>query len=475
MPCSRKKILLVRSHVTLNAGGPVPPMGLLYLASSITTHCPEYEVAILHFGVHIDNLDDFEQKLKILRPDFVGISSLTCEAQLLSDIARTVKTTVQSCVVLAGGPHASLVQERLLDDDNIDFVFIGEGEKTIVEFLKAFPEKGGLSHVAGLAYRTADGCVKTAPRQPLDSLDDYPIIPSVWDLIDIHRYAAYDNWNGIRKEKDYAPIVSSRGCPFSCTFCRSRDIFGSTFRARTAQHVVSEIRALYEQYRIREFHFYDDVFNFDVERAKQICSLLIDSQLPVHIAFPNGMRIDRMSEELIGLLRKAGTYKINYGIETVNQDVLERHHKSLNTACVSETINRTAATGIITTGYFIFGLPGDTTEDMLKTISFAVHSNLDNAYFFKHTDFTKQDTLKTGARDFHFHSKTSRPQDTVSREVDGLIVEAQRKFYFHPRRFIRGLIRTQHKYLFLKGYMRAIALMLVSYMTAHLTEGKHTP
>lgn len=464
----KKNILLVRTHKELAGGGPVPCLGLLSLASVIMrSFGARYNLKILHTGVKGLTAEDVKRHVRQEQPYIVGLSAMTCEADLMRGIAAGVKETDKNIIVMAGGPHATLAGEGLLEDRNIDYGVFGEGEDTLVELLKTLEEKGDFSKIKGIAYRDRGKVILTPPRPCIEDLDKTTILSSAWDLIDIKEYAKHPNWNGLCRERFYFPVMTSRGCPFNCVFCRSKDTFGRGFRARSPENVFAEMMALYEKYNIREIHFFDDVFNFDAKRAERICSLLIESGIRFSLAFPNGLRADIMTDGLLDSLKRAGCYKINYGIETATPRLQQLIKKDLDISRVRETVDKTVKKGILTAGYFILGFPTETSEEIEGTIDFAAASSLDNAYFFKFTDFLSLKPHRApfagkgsapGSGDFHFYSAERAPSGISPDRLNDLILKAQERFYMSLKRICRGFFRSTHKTAYLKNLLSLFAL-----------------
>ena len=467
-----KKILLVRTYKPLGAGSPIPPLGLLYISSAIKQAFPgQYEIKILDSGIGNFCQDSLMRCLEQFKPDILGLSTLSCETDLMRDIASISKSTDKNCKVIVGGPHATVASNTLLLDQNIDIVVIGEGESTIVELLKSLDEAGSLDSVNGIAFRENNKITSTAARQYILSPDALPF-PS-WDLIDIKQYANSSNWNGIGKEKFYFPVLTSRGCPYQCTYCHN--IFGKKLRTRSPENVLREISYLLKKYGINEFHIIDDAFNYDIERAKNVCSAIINSQLKVSLAFPNGLRADKIDDELITLLKKAGAYKINFGFETAQPRLQSLIKKNLDIEKAHSTVRKVSRSGIITGGYFMFGLPTETRDDILKTVNFASASELDVAYFFKVTPYPGSelfDYIKRNQKiksednfdDLHFYSLERSYSQLSVEELNGLILFAQQKFYLNIRRLIRGLLKSSNKKLYLYNVFNVFGLLIQAYI-----------
>jgi hypothetical protein len=218
------------------------------------------------------------------------------------------------------------------------------------------------------------------------------------------------------------------------------------------QNVLSEMELLYKKHAIREFHIIDDLFNFDLERVKDICRGIIEKKWNVRISFPNGIRADRMNKETLLLLKKAGTYKINYAIETASPRLQKLIKKNLNLHKAKEVIEETSKLGIITFGFFMFGFPTETIEEMKETVSFAVNSKLETAKFFKTTAFCNTELSKLTSR-FSYGDDLKYPQDDVfgdrninytelpTETLNRVILESYWKFYTKLSRIWRIFIK----------------------------------
>jgi anaerobic magnesium-protoporphyrin IX monomethyl ester cyclase len=474
-----KKLLLIRTHKNLNAGGAVPPIGLLYLASAVIRKFPrQYEIKIVNAGLMNGSPDLLRNDMASFRPDIAGLSAMTCEADLMAELAGIVKASNKDCVVIAGGPHATLAKEKILEDGNIDFGVIGEGEETLAELLAALGAQGDCSLIRGLALRNNGRPAVTAPRDLINDVDGLDIVPEAWGLIDAKAYGGFANWNGVCRNTYYLPVITSRGCPFKCFFCRSRDIWGGTFRARSPESVVAEIAYVARTFGVKEIHFYDDVFNFDAARAKRICDLIVAAGLRLDLAFPNGLRADLMTADLIRTFKKAGVYKINYGIESASVRIQRTLGKELDIERVEKVIGMTVDAGIIAAGYFIFGFPGETRQDILETIDFAGRSRLDNAFFFKFTDYSavdKSDLRGQDLSELHFHSSGQGSPGIAAAELNELIFRAQQVFYGNFRRLWRSFVRSPRKTSFARDVCRAFPLIILSYLMVKLGGAKAAP
>lgn len=469
------RFLLIRTFKTLKGGGPVPPMGLLMLAGALRqAFADKVDVRILDTGLLSGQ--SIADQIARVQPDYVGLSSMSCEEDVLCKLARTVRERSPRSCVLAGGPHASVAPKRLLVDSLVDFVVVGEAERTLIELVRIRQNGGDPASVDGIVFARDGRTVATAPRAAIEDLDALPF--PAWDLVDLNAYARLPNWSGLLKGKPYATLFSSRGCPYGCTFCHN--VFGKRWRARSPASIVTEATRLVERFGVRELHILDDVFNLDAQRAQDVCRGLIEARLPLALAFPNGLRADIMNDELIGLLRRAGTYKINYGFETTSPRLQKMIGKNLDIAKAVETFDKTARSGIITGAYFMLGFPTQTRDEILDTIRFAADSNLDVGYFFKATpypgspffDATNTD-LADGPdhyADLHFYSVDRSYGEVEATELNRLLLFAQQTFYLKFRRLWRGFRKTPRKRIYLKNLMTLFALVLQGILVRNLAK-----
>lgn len=471
-----KRITLIRTFKPVGSGAPVPPLGLLYIASALRKAFAGCLIELLDIGQQDLSIEEIEGRIAVSKPHMVGLSTLTCEVDVMRQVAEAVKKTSPHTMIVVGGPYASSSRQAVLDDRNIDVVVIREGEESIVELVRALEKGDGLSQVRGIAYRDERGEPLLAePRDVIRDLDGRGL--PAWDMVDLPAYSIRRNWSGPLKRSFYAPIITSRGCPYECTFCH--DLFGKRVRFRSPENVYSEIEHLYRRFGCREFHIVDDIFNVDAKRAEKICRLIIDSGMDVSFSFPNGLRADIMTDSLLGLLKAAGTYRINYGFETVTPRLQMVTRKHLDVDKAARMIEKTSELGIITGAYFMLGIPSETAEEMLATIRYARDSGLDVAAFFKPTAYpgtamydavieSGGRALSDKAEDLHFQSARRSYAEVSDTELNAMIIRAQREFYFDLERILRGFRKAPRKLAYAGNLFTAAILVLQGYLIHEL-------
>ena len=420
------------------------PLGPLYLASYLRSQGYS-DVAVI--DARHERLSDkaISRRIKALAPDVVGITGLSMEFAEVHRLAGLAKEINAHCTVIVGGPYATSSPEHIMKDHNIDFVVIGEGERTVTRLVKALENENDFSKIEGLAYRNNLTCVINPISPAIEDLDDIPF--PAWDLINMEGY-----FNDIRNHSQtpiptsnrIAPLFTSRGCPYRCTYCHN--IFGKQIRFRSVENVIEEIEVLIKNYGVKEIEIIDDCFNFDLPRAKRICDEIIRRNIKIAISFPNALRVDRMDEELIIKLKQAGTRVIFYAIESASPEVQKRIKKNLNLEKAKEIIKQTSDCGIVTGGYFMLGFPGETKEEMLQTLRFSQSmpfhissmffvTPMPNTEMFNYL-YQKNNAIST--RKINRLPKLTYNASTLTdRQLQNIWSMAQREFYLRPHQMWR--------------------------------------
>ena len=375
-----RRIQLIKPGTFFAEMGIGPPLGILSLAAVLRErYRSDIELDIVQQVVDGLDFDQLERRIQLFKPDLVGFSVLSAEARDLHRAAQIARRTAPDAVIVVGGPHASVFYDKVLEDKNIDFVVIGEGEETLVELIDRLNRGGSTEDLLGLACRDEDGKpVFTGPRPPIQDLDSLPML--AWDLIDLGAYRKWFSMNLFNKRFPYAYVFSTRGCPYRCVYCHN--IFGKKLRRRSPERVVDEIEYLAVSQGVKELLIVDDCFNLDLNHAKKVCDLIVERGIDVSIAFPNGLRADIMDRELIRKLKAAGCYTITYAVETATPRLQKLIRKNLDIQKTSEVIRWTDEEGIIVQAFFMLGFQGETPEEMEQTIRFALDHPILKAWFF---------------------------------------------------------------------------------------------
>jgi radical SAM superfamily enzyme YgiQ (UPF0313 family) len=457
---NKPSILLIKaSYTSPFQAGVVHPLGIMTLASVLRNK--GYAVQLLDLRVSKKKLEDVVEEF---RPDVVGISALTTEAKSMHSIAMFVKSWRKDTVVISGGPHPTAFPKETLEDTAIDFIVLGEGEETLPELLE-FLQGGNSGSVKGVGYRTNNGCAYTFPESFIQNIDEIPI--PAWDLIEFEEYGRYKSESNMPPRR-YASLFTSRGCPYRCIYCHN--IFGKSFRPKSAEKIIEEIAFLVNKYNVDEFEVLDDIFNLDRVRLQQTCRLIIDRGLKIKLLFPNGLRTDLLDEESILLLRKAGTIYISFAVETASQRVQRYIKKNLNINRVKENIEIAENLGIITHGFFMFGFPTETENEARETLNFSLQSRLTTASFFIVTPFKNTELWEivkdkiNANKEFEYLEYFTSPFN-LSAMDDATLYKiyrtAYRKFYLSFSRLMRILRRYGMDFYFIRYFIYLLRRMFL--------------
>lgn len=369
-------ILLVRGKPTFMDMIVGIPIGLVYIAP-IAERRGHY-VEVLDLALEDDPDPVLQRKLRERKWDLLGLGCMTAEFEGAEIVARRVKEFDPGIKIIFGGQHPTMVTDEVLAQPYCDLICVGEGEETFGHLLDVLTSGGDLSQVFGLGYKGADGQPKRNPSRPLiENVDSIPF--PAYHLLDLDRYVTAESARYTPKYDRAIQIFTSRGCPWHCTYCH--DLFGKTFHPRSPENVVAEMKMLYEDYEFREFMVEDDIFNFDLDRAKRICDLIVEEGMEIALQFGNGIRLERLDEELVQKLAAAGTHHVAIAVESASPRIQRVCRKNLKLHMLKDVTGWFRKYGVNTLGFFMIGFPSETVEEINMTIRFACETDLDEALF----------------------------------------------------------------------------------------------
>ena len=358
-----------------------PPLGLGYLAAIIARQ--GHEPDIVDAGRVNLSWEDFAALVRRGGYGLIGIQMFSYELPAVKKHLEVIKKYSPASVTLVGGPHISGDPGgTAVYLDKMDFGFVGEAEIGLEHFLrlekKDYSDLTRLGEIPNLVWRK-DGRVEVNPRAPVQ--DPNEIAFPAWHLIDPRTYPSATHGIFCR-HPPVAPVITSRGCPFPCTFCAGRAVTGPVIRYRSVENVIREIVLLQEKYRVREFHIEDDNFTGKREYVNAFCREIMQRDLALAFSLPNGIRLDSLDREVLTLMERAGFYSLAVGIESGSDRVLKMMKKNLTRKIIREKIDLIKeCTKMRISGFFLIGYPGETEAEIAETISFARSLNLDLASF----------------------------------------------------------------------------------------------
>lgn len=456
-------------------GASLPEIDLFISASFLEQKYPDiHKYVFFNTGYDFACDDDFLKCVKDNNVNVILFSTNIWETELLHKLSKLAKHINKGIHVIVSGQLASIVKDKLLQDANIDFVIYGESFVTFRDLAAALERKQPLKDIEGICYREKQKTITNNSRGFYDNVDEFIIADKIWNLVDIKKYGKNQGWNGINKKKYYIPVTASFGCPFECSYCTNRMYLGQKFRKRSVKKIVDEIQCLTEKFNINEIHFFDAVFNFDLKWSKELFKEIINRNMNLSIAFPHGLRVDRMDEELIDLFKKAGVYKVTYAVETASARLQKQINKNLDLDSAKNIIKLTSEKNIIVCGYFMLGFDTETEKEMMMTISYACNSKFDIASFFKYSHLyesvNKQYNEKSvGFMDFSYFSNNLNSSDSL--KLNSFILLAQRMFYLNLRRLMKLFFKSERKGKFLLQTLKALSIILQGYLLSKIYYG----
>ncbi len=357
----------------------IPGMGMLILAAVARTH--GYRVHLIDAKQQGASADDVSRQIAALRPDYLGLSATTISVTNAARVAERVKALVPGVVTILGGAHVSAIPERTLEAfPSVDFGVIGEGEISLFELLGALEEGRCIDGVPGVVYRR-DGRVRANPRAPyIDDLDALPF--PAWDLLrDFPQRFQPSLFSYPRTP--VATLITSRGCPYSCSFC-DRSTSGKKGRMHGVEYVVRLCRHLVER-GVRHVIFVDDLFTVRKQRVAELCQAFLDEGFT--FSWSCNSHPNLLDLQTLQLMRRAGCWQIAYGIESGSQRILDVVKREVRVPKMRETLRLTRAAGIRTKGYVMIGHPTEGLDSLAETAEFLKVVELDLCQITKFTPY----------------------------------------------------------------------------------------
>jgi radical SAM superfamily enzyme YgiQ (UPF0313 family) len=414
-----------------------PQLGIGYLSSYLKMH--GYKVLL------IDALRDRMQNQEVLRKlksEMIEIAGITCLSAYYNEVIALSKLLKENNIrVIIGGVHPTFMPHKTLVDSHADFVVRGEGEAALLSLMENNMNNTGIRGVYALSDITENSSL--AKADTIQNLDDIPF-PD-WEQMPPGRYPKAPH-GAVAKRFPIGLIISSRGCPYSCKFCSSPNFYDRKIRFRTPENVVNEMKYLIENFGVKEIQFEDDNITMNRTHIEKICHLILENNLKINWSCPNGIRADRVDEELIKLMRKAGCYYCALGIESGNAGILKNIDKKETIEIIQKAIHIITKNGIICQGFFIVGLPGETKSTIKETMRFALKSGLDRAQFCM-LDILPGCALWTeliGEYVSDFSKKSFKEPEWIPKGLTKTdLLNAQslafRKFYMRPKIFFQTI------------------------------------
>ena len=381
------------------------PLGLMYIGAVLQKH--DYSVQIIDCLISEDTAlrrdGDYIfhglesscliNKIKQTSPDIVGVGiDFTAQAEPALEAIIQIKRAFPSVKIVVGGCDATVRATELLKNNEIDFIILGEGETSFLELVQSLEDNCSIQDINGIAFRD-NGEIKINPARLIDNIDSIPL--PAYNLVDLDLYfkrrsLLKKQWDKVSIEKTLfrfgkkilmrdrwkdmkdITVITSRGCPFNCTFCSIHLQFGKKFRAHSPEYVIKHLELLVNEYGVEYIHFEDDNISLNMKRFERILDAIIERKLKFRWDIPNGLRADRLNRKIIQKMKNAGCEEITVGVESGDQNVLDNIiHKAIKLEDIEKTLRICKEERISTSAFYVIGMPGETKENIESTIRLA--------------------------------------------------------------------------------------------------------
>jgi radical SAM superfamily enzyme YgiQ (UPF0313 family) len=338
-------------------------LGLAYLAAVLESS--GHECSVIEAKYHVLSPDKVEAEVLSDESDLVGITAMTHEIHIAHDIAARIKRASSHLVTVVGGPHATALPERTLQEfPAFDFAVSGEGENTLLEIVKHCESGSGssaLNGIKGCAFRQDGRAIVNEPRPFMDAaeLDALPF--PAWHLFPDQPF----------------PQFAGRGCPYRCAFCMR--VLGNKVRMRSPQSVIAEIKHLHLKFNKRSSWFQDETFGVNKRWTREFLDLLEEfrEDYQVDWTWKANSRVNIADYEMYQRMHDLGCQGLDFGIESGNVEILKHTQKDITPEMALQAISWAKQAGMLTNAFFIIGHPNETISSALDTIKFAAKLNAD--------------------------------------------------------------------------------------------------
>ena len=411
----------------------MPPLGIMSIAAVLEQN-----------GIAVEIIDCYAdpapheavvEKILAKQPDIVGFSCTTSSFTEGYRVAELLKQRRPDIFTVVGGAHACTIGAPLLDSfPAIDYLVIGEGEQTMLELAQSGCRN--VEVIPGIACRKNGVGTLTVQRELIADLDCLPF-PAYHLLPEFPKRYTLPLFSFPTAPN--TSIISSRGCPYSCSYC-DRSVFARGFRFNSPEYIIEHVAMLNRTYGIRHVFFYDDLFTFDRQRVKRFCELKKQKQL--RVTYNCIARLEHVDQELLTLLKDSGCWQVNFGIESGDPDVVRKHRKFFGLDEVGRKLQMVKEAGMRVKGLFMIGLPGEDEAAIRRTIEYALSLPLEEINVTKFTPFPGAPVYKTIREQGEFDENWPLmncmnfvfvPHGMTKAQLEKLYDEFIRRFYHRTR------------------------------------------
>ncbi|WKZ32470.1 MAG: radical SAM protein [Thermodesulfobacteriota bacterium] len=422
----------------------IPALGLAYVAAYAER--AGYEVKIFDCTLGMSH-SELVEALKRERPGVIGITGTTPSSVSMYRVARDARGILPGALIVGGGAHMTALPGEAMASAPFDAGVIGEGEETFLALVRHFEEHGrrNFGDVQGIVFREEEKVRSTGRRPFIKDLDSLPF-PARHLLPPL---SAYRPTPASYRKLPLGVMITSRGCPFQCTFC-DRAVFGTTYRVRSAANVMDEVEELIGRYGAREIRFFDDTLTMNKKRVFEICDEF--EKRKIRIPWTCLTRVSSVTLEMLKRMKQAGCWQVLYGLESGDEGMLNLLSKGITLKQSEDATRWAKQIGLSVRADFIVGTPGETLDSMKKTLDFAKRLKVDYAHFNKFVPLPGTElynSLTSKGYKFDFTKSSSILDHSALLYVpEGIDPDAYRKyldrmyrsFYLRPSYILRRLL-----------------------------------
>lgn len=354
----------------------MPSLGLGYLAAALLNK--GHDVCVLNCMKERMTYDRFADYIQQNRFAIIGFQVFSYDISSVKRHIDIIRHYSPTTTIIAGGPHPSGDPVGTMTCiEGIDYGFQGEAETGLPILVDQLGQgRLDFDFIPGLIWKSG-GAIRVNPKSAVKDLDsiEFP----AWSIIKPESFPEAPH-GAFTREFPTAPIITSRGCPSLCTFCAGSSINGRVVRRRSIDNVMKELRQLKER-GIKEFHIEDENFTYSEKYVLDFCARLEDEKLSMSWSLPSGVRLDTLNRDLLRLMARTGCYSLAVGIEFGTDRLLQLTRKGTTIKAIRENMLIFRGINIKVTGFFLFGFPGETYEEMMATAQFSRTLPLDRAQF----------------------------------------------------------------------------------------------
>ncbi len=338
------------------------PLGLGYIAAVLEK---QHNVEVVSVGAEGLNDTSLRERVSKANPEIVGITSDTLTFQRAIEVAEIIKQVNQKTIVVVGGAHSNVLPAYPLKYSCFDISVYGEGERTVVDLWGKLGKGDSYREVKGIVFRDDDKIIVTPKRELIGNLDRLPF--PARHLFPMGKYG------------NYYSVGTSRGCPFSCSFCSNNIVWGRRYRFRGSDSIINEVELLVNSYDAKKIYFREDLFTANKKRVMDVCNKIKEKKL--NFDWECESRVDTVDSEMLMAMKDAGCKLMWFGVESGSQNILDYLNKQTTLPQIRKTYELCRKVGIRAGASFMIGIPGETIDDIQSTISLAKELKPEFAWF----------------------------------------------------------------------------------------------